>query len=67
MRPSGDLLVTERRTFAFDGSFHFVYWDISTEGSQGIKVLGVDGPDGPLEKVRRRGQGLHRRHREGSQ
>ena len=46
VRPNGDLRVTEQRTFSFDGNFHFVYWDISTEGSQGIKVLGVDGPDG---------------------
>ena len=50
VKPNGDLLVGERRTFSFEGSFHFVYWDISTQGSGGIKVLGVDGPNGALER-----------------
>jgi uncharacterized membrane protein len=51
VRPSGDVLVTEQRSFRFDGRFHFVYWDLSMKGSDGIKVLGVDGPDGPLERI----------------
>jgi uncharacterized membrane protein len=42
--PNGDLRVHETRTLAFSGSFHFVYWDLSTKGSNGIKVIGAAGP-----------------------
>jgi uncharacterized membrane protein len=44
--PNGDLRVHETRTLAFSGSFHFVYWDLSTKGSNGIKVVGAAGPAG---------------------
>ena len=54
VKANGDLLVGEQRTFAFDGSYHYVYWDIATQGSRGVKVLGVDGPDGPMTTARRR-------------
>ena len=30
VEPDGTLLVTETRTFDFDGSFNGVYWDIPT-------------------------------------
>ena len=52
--PNGDLLVTEQRAFAFDGAFHFVYWELDAGGAGDIEVLGVDGPDGPLERSTRR-------------
>ena len=34
VRANGDLLVTERRAFAFDGAFHYVYWDLGAKGSR---------------------------------
>ena len=43
--PNGDLRVTDTRTLAFFGTYHFVYWDLSTKGSTGIKVTGASGPD----------------------
>ena len=45
VRPNGDLRVTDKRTLAFSGTYHFVYWDLSTKGSNGIKVTGASGPD----------------------
>jgi uncharacterized membrane protein len=43
--PNGDVRVTDTRTLDFSGTFHFVYWDLSTRGSEGIEVTGADGPD----------------------
>ena len=48
---NGDLVVTEKRTLSFDGSFTRVYWYLDTKGSQGIEVTGVSGPDGPLTQT----------------
>ena len=42
--PNGDVRITDTRTLDFSGSFHFVYWDLSTRGSEGIEVLGASGP-----------------------
>jgi len=42
--PNGDLRVTDTRTLAFSGTYHFVYWDLSTKGSSGINVTGARGP-----------------------
>ena len=44
VRPNGDVRITDTRTLDFSGNFHFVYWDLSTEGSEGIEVLGAAGP-----------------------
>ena len=44
MQPNGDVRITDTRTLDFSGSFHFVYWDLSTRGSEGIEVLGASGP-----------------------
>jgi uncharacterized membrane protein len=44
VRPNGDLRVVESRTLDFSGTFHFVYWDLSTKGSEGISVTGASGP-----------------------
>lgn len=52
VRPNGDLLVTEQRTFDFSGSFSFVYWELDTVPSDPaypfgpIEVLSVAGPGG---------------------
>jgi len=42
--PNGDVRVTDTRTLDFTGTFHFVYWDLSTRGSKGIEVNGAEGP-----------------------
>jgi len=42
--PNGDLRVTDSRTLDFSGNFHFVYWDLATEGSSEIIVRGASGP-----------------------
>ncbi|MDH4139184.1 MAG: DUF2207 domain-containing protein [Coriobacteriia bacterium] len=47
--PDGSVLVTERRTFDFDGDFTFVSWKLNKTGAKAIEILGVDGPDGPLK------------------
>ena len=44
VQPNGDVRVTDTRTLDFSGTFHFVYWDLATKGSDGIKVLGASGP-----------------------
>ena len=44
VRPNGDLRVRETRTLDFSGSFSFVYWDLSTKGSDGIDVTAARGP-----------------------
>jgi len=43
--PNGNVKVRETRTLDFDGSFSYVYWDLSEEGSEGIEVTGASGPD----------------------
>ncbi len=42
--PNGDVRVTDTRTLDFSGTYHFVYWDLSTKGADAIKVLGASGP-----------------------
>ena len=42
--PNGDVRVTDTRTLDFTGTFHYVYWDLSTRGSEGIEVTGAEGP-----------------------
>ncbi len=42
--PNGDVRVTDTRTLSFSGTYHFVYWDLSTRGADAIKVLGASGP-----------------------
>ena len=42
--PNGDLRVTDSRTLDFSGNFHYVYWDLATEGSDEIVVRGASGP-----------------------
>jgi uncharacterized membrane protein len=42
--PNGDVRITDTRTLDFSGTFHFVYWDLSTKGADAIKVLGASGP-----------------------
>jgi uncharacterized membrane protein len=44
VKPNGDVRITDTRTLDFSGNFHFVYWDLSTQGSEGIEVLGASGP-----------------------
>ena len=44
VRPNGDLRVHESRTLDFSGAFSFVYWDLSTKGSDGVVVTGASGP-----------------------
>ena len=44
VKPNGDVLITDTRTLDFSGTFHFVYWDLSTTGADAIKVLGASGP-----------------------
>ncbi len=46
VKPNGDVRITDTRTLDFSGTFHFVYWDLSTKGSKGIEVLGASGPAG---------------------
>ena len=45
VRPNGDLRVHETRVLVFSGQFSFVYWDLGTKGSEGIKVTAARGPD----------------------
>ena len=42
--PNGDVRITDTRTLEFSGTYHFVYWDLSTRGADAIKVLGASGP-----------------------
>jgi uncharacterized membrane protein len=44
---NGDVRVHEQRTLTFSGTFHYVYWDYDTKGSEGIRVRGAGGPSGP--------------------
>lgn len=46
---NGDVRVHEERTLSFSGTFHFVYWDYRTRGSDGIEILGAGGPSGAYE------------------
>jgi uncharacterized membrane protein len=43
---NGDVRVHEERTVSFSGTFHYVYWDYLTKGSDGIRVTGAGGPSG---------------------
>ena len=42
--PNGDVRITDTRTLDFSGTFHYVYWDLSTSGADAIKILGASGP-----------------------
>ena len=42
--PNGDVRITDTRTLDFSGTYHFVYWDLSTRGADAIDVLGASGP-----------------------
>jgi uncharacterized membrane protein len=44
VQSNGDVRITDTRTLDFSGSFRYVYWDLSTRGSEGIEVLGASGP-----------------------
>ncbi len=44
VQPNGDVRITDTRTLDFSGSYHFVYWDLATRGSEGIDVIGASGP-----------------------
>ncbi|HEX5643340.1 MAG TPA: DUF2207 domain-containing protein [Thermoleophilia bacterium] len=44
VKRNGDVRITDTRTLDFSGDFHFVYWDLSARGSEGIDVLGASGP-----------------------
>ena len=46
VRPNGNVRVVETRTLTFSGSFSYVYWDLNTTGSDGIEVVGAQGPAG---------------------
>ena len=50
VRPNGDVVVHEERTVDFVGTFHYVYWDYLTKGSEGIEVTGAGGPSGPYTR-----------------
>lgn len=50
VQTDGSLVTNERLSYTFHGAFTRVYRDIPFEGSQ-ITVLGVDGPDGPLQRL----------------
>lgn len=53
VRPNGDVAISDRRTLDFSGSFHYVYWDLSTKGADSIEVLDAEGPStaDPATKV----------------
>lgn len=38
---NGDITVHEQRTFEFDGDFTTVWWELSTQGFDGIEIQGV--------------------------
>ena len=38
--PNGDMQVTDTRTLDFSGTYHFVYWDLSTQGPAGFGEIG---------------------------
>jgi len=50
VRPNGDVKVHEERIVDFSGTFHYVYWDYLTKGSDGIEVTGAGGPSGPYTR-----------------
>ena len=52
VRPSGDLLVTEQRTFAFDGSYPLrLLGPRHHRAARASRCSGSTGPDGPLRQV----------------
>jgi uncharacterized membrane protein len=42
--PNGDVRVTDTRTLDFNGTFHYVYWDLSTRGADAVEIQGASGP-----------------------
>jgi uncharacterized membrane protein len=44
VQPNGDVRITDTRRLDFTGTFHYVYWDLSTRGSDGIAIAGATGP-----------------------
>ncbi len=51
VQPDGSLLVTEDRTYGFDGDFTFVYWTLNKKSSAQIEILGLEGPEGAYERT----------------
>ena len=49
VQSDGSMNVTETRAFDFSGSFTRVYWYLNKTGSSRITVIGVSGPNGPLQ------------------
>ena len=45
--PDGSMLVTERRTFDFEGDYTFAYWELDKADSDGLEVIDLAGPEGP--------------------
>jgi len=44
VQPDGDMFVTERRTYDFNGDFTFAYWELPLDGAEGRSVsIGVLG------------------------
>lgn len=48
----GTMGVTETRRVEFNGNFHWAQWALDKQGSQGIELIGILGPDGkPMTKT----------------
>jgi len=45
--PDGSMLVTEQRTFDFEGDYTFVFWELDVPAGTAIEVLDMAGPEGP--------------------
>ncbi|MRR13256.1 DUF2207 domain-containing protein, partial [bacterium] len=41
----------EERTFSFDGVYSRVFWDLDLGGSDGIEIVGVEGPEGAYTRT----------------
>jgi uncharacterized membrane protein len=41
---NGDVRITDTRTLDFSGTFHYVYWDLSTKGADSIDIVRASGP-----------------------
>lgn len=46
--PDGSMSVTETRSVAFSGEFHWAQWALDKKGAAGIELIGIDGPGGPM-------------------
>lgn len=46
VQPDGSMIVTEQRTFDFNGDYTFAYWEIDKGGSDSLEMLGLSGPEG---------------------